>query len=621
MRRRPPTAERLPVAVLAGCAVAYFVAVVIASGSPGPRAWGLHLPGFLPSAPRFLTLGLMAAGALLLASAALGSGLAARSAPRRESEGSRWAWLALLPAYGIVLYVFRARTYFLGDGLVWLNALQGGEQRAFSEPLSAAAWHGFAAAARSLRMPPVPSTFAILPVLCGVAAAAIAWGIARELFADRGARAIGWALLLTAGFTQLYFGYIESYPVASVAILGYLWLGLRRLRGTDPPWILGAALSVAVACHLTALYLLPSYLLVVALDRPHTGRKLAAALLPVALAPALLLVAGTRPSDWLVPFQTAAQGFLLGRAAGHVARPYSALSIGHGWDVANALLLAVPVSVFLLAGWVVSRRGRILPSTPAGRFLAAAALPGTLVTLGITLPVAPAQDWDLTAILLLPIGAAGLAAARPLLAPGSLSGVKAGLVALSSGALLAFVLVNANEAAGIARFEKLLSEGSRISPYGRGYGYSMLAEFYEDRGDFASALRFARAALEAEKTNPRYWVKVGTALYNQGLFGEATPVLEEAVRRGPDRADGLHNLGLCYARTARLPEAIVRFRAAVARDPDLPEYRHNLGLSLFMTGESDSARLVWSELLRRWPGYTATRRSYERRFGPAPPTR
>ena len=53
-------------AALAAGAAAYALAVLAMSQAPGPRAWALHLPGFLSPTPRFLVMTLLLGGALLL---------------------------------------------------------------------------------------------------------------------------------------------------------------------------------------------------------------------------------------------------------------------------------------------------------------------------------------------------------------------------------------------------------------------------------------------------------------------------------------------------------------------------------------------------------------------------
>ncbi|HEU5310961.1 MAG TPA: tetratricopeptide repeat protein, partial [Candidatus Eisenbacteria bacterium] len=473
-----------------------------------------------------------------------------------------WLWITVLPLYGALLYLLRARTFFLGDGIVWRNGLLGGEIHAFNEPLAHALWQAFSGATRALGLPQLDSTFAILPVLCGIAFAAFAWGLVRETFAKTPARWFAWALLLTAGFAQLYFGYIESYPIVSMAMMGTLWLALRHARGVDPPWLVGIGLGVTIATHLATTFLLPAYAVAVWRREGSLPMKLWRLLIPLAIAPLLLVLAGSPPRAWSEPFRTAARA-TSGEDTAHLEAPHGTLSAARVVDFGNALLLAAPVPTLLLLVWAARRRGRILPQRAESQVLAAAAIPGALMGAVLNLPVAPAQDWDLTALLLIPLAVAGVVAARGL-APGSRTAT--GLVAISIGSLLAFVLVNAIEPAGIARFKTLMSPEAPIAPFGKGYGTSMLSEYYEDRGEQDSALVYVDAALRAEPTNPRYWVRAGTILYNLGRHEEAITRFEEAIRRGSRRAEAYNNLGLSYMRTNRPESAIPQFRLAVAAD-------------------------------------------------------
>ena len=107
-------------------------------------------------------------------------------------------------------------------------------------------------------------------------------------------------------------------------------------------------------------------------------------------------------------------------------------------------------------------------------------------------------------------------------------------------------------------------------------------------------------------------MRAGTILYNLNRHDEAIPRFEEAIRRGSRRAEARNNLGLAYMRTNRPERAIPEFLAAVASDTTRPDYPQNLGVALFRSGRVDSARVVWTRVLERWPDYPLTRRSMER---------
>src|SRR5207253_7181315 len=105
-------------------------------------------------------------------------------------------------------------------------------------------------------------------------------------------RVAAFAVLATLGWMQLYFGYIESYPMVSVAVLVYVWLGLRRARGADSPLAPALALAATIAFHLSCVYLMPSFLVLAWRERKPLPWRVGLALLPVVGAAALLLRLG-----------------------------------------------------------------------------------------------------------------------------------------------------------------------------------------------------------------------------------------------------------------------------------------------------------------------------------------
>ena len=597
---------------LAAGSVLYTLLVLSASMRAGPRGWGLHAAGFLAPPLRIALLAALAGFAALLAVRALrpahaAGPPAAPGRPRGTGRSLVWA-LALLPPYAALLWLLRARTQLLGDGAVWLSTAKSGEHRAYSEPLFAALWHAFAGLVRATGAAPDASTMGLFPILCGVAAVPILAGIAREIAPSTRGFVLALGLLLTLGGSQLYFGYIESYPAGAVFILLYLWLALRRARGADSPWILAVALGVAAATHLGALYLVPSYLVLVWLDKRPVAQRLLLLALPFLILVALLFALQYRPAQWTAPLRAATSGVREGFEGATFHRPYAFLSYGHLADILNAVLLAMPVPALLLLAWAGATRGGFRPFSPDLRTLAAAAVPGFLLLASLMTPVAPAQDWDLAVIFLLPAAVLGVAAGVRLWGDRPDAATTAGLIGISVVSLLSFVLVNASEEASVQRFRALVNDPVRVSRYGRAYGNSVLELYYRDLGRYGAALPYARAAVLAEPTNPRNWTNVGYELMRLDRHDEAVPYLREGIRRGPERWEGNYNLGLSYIKLGRYAEAVPPLVEAVRIRGDLPVLRHNLGLALYRSGRADSALVVWREILARWPGYAASLR-------------
>jgi len=262
----------------------------------------------------------------------------------------------------------------------------------------------------------------------------------------------------------------------------------------------------------------------------------------------------------------------------------------------------MPVPAILLLGWAAFTRARFRPLSRPLLVAATAALPGCLLLALLMTPVAPAQDWDLGAIFLLPAAIFAVGAGGRLLSQlPKQAGVALACLALIS--LLSFTLVNASETAAVRRFAAIVNDPGRVSPYGRSYGNSVLELHERDRGAYEAALPYARAAAQAEPTNPRNWTNVGFELMRLNRHREAIPYIREGIRRGPDRWEARYNLGLCLIELGRNAEAVPVLREAVRLNPEAPVLRHNLGLALYRSGRPDSALVVWREILARWPGY------------------
>lgn len=516
---------------------------------------------------------------------------------------------------GIAFWVLRARTQFLGDGTVWLSWLQTGDKPATHEPLAQALWLGYAALLRAIGLQVTAGTVAPVSILSGLISAYLVWHLAEALGGPSRKFSLAVLLLITLGSSQLFFGYIESYPPVIPAILWFLLASIRSLRGESSPVWAGVALSAAVAAHLACLFLVPAYLYVV-LHRPAPARrKILLVLIPLALTLTITISLGFGPDRWIRTARVAAVGITgqpeRGSAPqktftqGGDERPYAAFSGAHWIDLANEALLILPIPILIALGRVTA--GRTLAASGTVRatnsFLATAAIAGLATGTALVLPVAAAQDWDLFAMFFVPAGVWGIAAGLPL-ARGKGGGlVAAGIAAASVATISLFVFVNASARAGTARFETLIEPGARITTFARAYGNEILTHYYRRVGDPADAFRHAKALLVEEPTNPRYWAMNGTLYYQQGSYANAIPYFEQAERRGRQEATTWTNYAICLSQVGRHAEALERFRKAVDVEPDRPDFELNLALGLLAAGEADSARAVLDRTIARWPAY------------------
>lgn len=604
--------------VLALFAAIYCGAVALASMTPGPSAWGLHAAGFLAAGFRVGILGLLALGAALLFLDTYRRGEdgvpESRDPDPRRSVAARLALPALLLVLVALFWFLRARTQFLGDGTVWLVGIQKGYVTARNEPLAAGLWFGFSWLLRALDLPVTADTLGILSILCGAGAVAIAWGLARELAAAGVGRALALVLLLTLGVSQLYFGYIESYPPAAMFVLGYLWLGLRRARGAGSSLLLPAALALCVGGHFGNAALYPSYVYLVLRGPEPRWQRVALALAAPLLALGLLLAIGSQPREWLQAYYDATPG-----------KAYGFFSLTHASEIMNGYLLILPIPLLLIAARLAGRKrggpGATVAETlrsipPDAVFLVLAALPGAALHAYLRPPLPPAQDWDLSAILLLPAAVLAIRAGRDLIASLRVPG-RLGLAAVAIGSLLPFVLVNASEEPSVRRFATILAPEALIDSRARAYGNETLWKFLSERGQYERAHLYSLRALEADSNNARYWTNAGLDFYRRGRYEEALAYFQGAVQRGPTRWEARYDAGICLNAMARYREAADQLRLALRYGArERPEVWHSLGIALFRSGDQASAVSIWRQVAAKWPDYT---KSLRENSGSAPP--
>ncbi len=618
----------------------YIALLVHASARPGPRLWGIHLIGFLPPPAAtliwctlFAALALAVAGAVILNRGAAASEAAntaeSQMPPASGSTGHeamlharRWALAVFVAASGLIFWLFRARTQFLGDGLVWLAGLKRGEMPEGSEPLAGALWMAVVHVLRSAGVSVTAAAVGQFSVVCGLIAALAIWGIARELSSDSRRFLPTLLLLATLGSAALFFGYVESYPPVAAAVLAFVYVGLRACRTGSAPWLPWIVLALGIASHLAFGYLVPAYVYLVFRNVRGVGKRMAYLLAPGVAALGLMLALGFGPDRWQETLRISTRALDPAGAARAAqlhpwdARPYPILSLAHGLDVGNLLLLVLPAPLLLLLSRSLADLGPVRRKrSSADSFLAICAASGFIAACGLVLPVAAAQDWDLFSLLLIPLGVWAVRVGIEELAGlgGALLATASVLVGAAS--LGSFVLVNADPTAGLTRYRVLTGPGARITPRARTYAYDLIASYYRSRGDSRGALRYASALLGIEPTNPRYWEMVGSIHYSRGDYSMAIPFLEESERRGSKSAGVWTNLGICYTQTGRSRDALAQLHIAAAMEPEMPQNQLNLALSLLNVGRADSARVVLEKTLRRWPQYAPAQSAMKKYFG------
>ena len=546
-----------------------------------PALWGLDLLSYAPWG--YALVFALGAVALWLPWPAA---LTAADPWRRDGWG-RLARLALATA-GLAFFVlWHTRTHLLGDGYLMLRELGMLVDRTGNEPLALWVLAKLYRAELGLGAEAVYRTASYAAGVCYIG---LSFAVAAALSAERKGRWIALGILLSAGYLQLFCGYVENYPPLFAGTLLYLWGGVLLMRGQLPLWVLSGGLALLMTYHFIAAMLGPSLLVATRLGwrRGHGvgwGRLVGG----LALGPVVVLAILYGIGLDLFAYATGLRGghLLPVWAVPDTTQAYGLLDLRHGLDLLSVQLLvgAAPVLVVLACkgAW---RRGW----SDERLFFAAAGGCALLFTALANPEIGAFRDWDILAFPALPLGlwAACVLVERQAWRAGRLI---CGACALHA---LVWVGINADAEAGTARFARLLDEGY-LSRHARAHGLETLGVYYRETGQREQALAsFARAA-EVDPHNRRYGLLAAREALALQRPETAVRILTAAVAVAEEDPQLWDLLGTAYAAAGRYGDSVAAHRRAVARQGRDAVQWYNLGNALLLSGQPAEALSAYGE--------------------------
>lgn len=102
-------------------------------------------------------------------------------------------------------------------------------------------------------------------------------------------------------------------------------------------------------------------------------------------------------------------------------------------------------------------------------------------------------------------------------------------------------------------------------------------------------LREARKAVESDPVNAEAHYRYGNALFDLGIFGEASAAYQEALRLEPGMAKAYTNLGLTFRRLGQLEAAAGAYEQALKHNPNDVLTLGNLRAVAELLGDSERA--------------------------------
>jgi hypothetical protein len=386
-------------------------------------AWGLWPATYLPLAAQWM-LAVVAAALILFGESLWLKAGGLRAMLERISFRSVWLRLVISVLAGALFYLFRIRHLGWGDAELLIKALDDPYRITYiwQAPLDVFIHaRGYQIGNALLGwQDPVP-VYNILSALAGVAFVWALLDVATLLGRNRTERFLTVGVVATLGLMQLFFGYIENYPIMTLGVLLYAWTGLRYLRGELALVWVATVLAITHAFHPSTIILTPSLLYLAFFVSPVRSRndegsqsvlsyerlrvdwrKVSSVALPYALVFAgvvALMSGGQHGLDaligedfpgggdrkWFVPlFEVTTEW-----------QHYTMFSLGHLVDIVNQQLLVAPMVWPALILTVVFAWRRIPKREPLGRYLALMAGFYLLLTLTWNADYGGQKDWDL----------------------------------------------------------------------------------------------------------------------------------------------------------------------------------------------------------------------------------
>lgn len=154
--------------------------------------------------------------------------------------------------------------------------------------------------------------------------------------------------------------------------------------------------------------------------------------------------------------------------------------------------------------------------------------------------------------------------------------------------------------------EKLLRRdpNNALAHYHLGYAYGM-------SHDAAGEMREYQRAEQLGLLQWDLFLNLGILYLENRDTSAAISALTTAAKLGPRHPEAHFNLALAYERARLLPEARSEILASLKLEPDQLDAQNTLGVISAEMGDYESARTVWTKLIRTDPDYQPARRNLD----------
>ena len=483
--------------------------------------------------------------------------------------------LILLIALAAFVSLSSAR-HFLGDGYHVLEKLDAADWHdAYRAPFTYAVL-GALHRLGSVLWESAENTYRVYSYVSGILYVLLCFPVAAALGKNALGRSIVLVFLLTAGYIQQFFGYVENYALYLPVLLLYLFLGQRTREARVPLFAPALVMGVMLALHKSLAVFGPSLFYLAYLDyRRERGSiqpwknlaNILAALCCVLLTKVVFLRICGIGFEAYFTGMSGADVLPVFAEPGYYAQ-YRIFSLEHLVDFINLQLISAPAACMA----VFIGRKRLL-----GRhtFLAICTAIPLFFTFIAKANLGAFRDWDILSLPALPLTLWAATMLLERIRDGEklfhIAFLICGATALHTSL---WIGVNAGAEPAEARFTRQLG---RLTGHASATGWVTLGNLHRQQENPSAALEAYKRSLDADPTNSNRWLSVGVAYRKMGQSEKAIEYFSKAVNLRPDHAVPYMNLAAVYYDVGQFANAVEHLKQAIELQPDLADAQMNLG--------------------------------------------
>ena len=491
--------------------------------------------------------------------------------------------LVLILALTAFLALHSAR-HFLGDGYHLLDKLEADTWiDMYRAPLTYALIQKLHHAGSALWQT-AENSYRVYSYASGILYVLLCFPVAAILGKNALEKSVVLAFLFTAGYMQLFFGYVENYSLYLSVLLLYLFLGLRTCEQRLPLIVPAFSLGVLSVMHRAFLVFGPSLLYLAYRDyrgcqngAPNKKRAVitAGGLLCFPAGAALSLYLSGVGLEAYLSERSTGEFLPVFSESGFYAQ-YRMFTLNHIVDFINQQILSAPTACMAL---LLLRKKDLRHQT----FLGTCTVVPLFFTFVANPGIGAVRDWDILSLPALPftLWTATMVVER-IRDPGRL--FQTAFILCGGATLHTCLWVGLNSSSGAAE-GRFVQASDRLTGSASVNSWMAVGNIQRQEGRYADALYAYKRALESDPGNPNRWLIVGAVYRDMKLTADAIECYKRAQELQPNLPIPYMHLGTAYSDLGQVEKAITWTRKAIAIQPDNATAHVNLGVMYRRTGQ------------------------------------